>query len=97
MTGILDDFLRRLTAAATPCGYFAKVYYTILLKEIELIGSNASGDAWPDAVALVTHQKPSLRRLITHRFPAMAYADGIRMAREGQEAVKVVLEWGAAV
>ena len=42
----------------------------LLHRQIELIGSNASAGAWPDAVRLVAGGILPLDRLVTHRFPA---------------------------
>lgn len=67
----------------------------LIHREIDLIGSNASAGAWPEAVRLATEAHLSLGHLITHRFPASDFAqafDAIRTSRD--QTVKVVLEWG---
>jgi len=66
----------------------------LLQREIELVGSNASAGAWPDAVRLALGGGLPLGRLVSHVLPAERFADGVRMLRAGQEdVVKVVLTW----
>ena len=66
----------------------------LLLQEIELIGSNASAGAWPEAVRIATEGQLPLARLATHRLPAVRFAEGVELMR-GHHAgvIKVVLEW----
>ncbi|MFL7868186.1 MAG: zinc-binding dehydrogenase [Anaerolineales bacterium] len=66
----------------------------LLHRELEMIGSNASAGAWPDAVQLAVEAVLPLERLITHRLPAQRFAEGIELTRSGRaDVVKVVLEW----
>ncbi len=66
----------------------------LLQREIELVGSNASAEAWPAAVRLALSGDLPLDRLVSHVMPAERFAEGIRMVREGREdVVKVVLTW----
>ncbi|HUW58151.1 MAG TPA: zinc-binding dehydrogenase [Planctomycetota bacterium] len=66
----------------------------VLLGEIELIGTNASAHAWPEAVRLAVEEKLPLDRLVTHRLPASRFAEGLALTRDRTSgAVKVVLEW----
>ncbi len=66
----------------------------LLLQEIELIGSNASAGAWPEAVRLATEGQLPLARLVTHRLPAARFAEGVELMRSRQpDVIKVVLEW----
>jgi threonine dehydrogenase-like Zn-dependent dehydrogenase len=65
----------------------------LLHNELELIGSNASADAWDEAVRLAVSCKVPLRRLISASFQAYDFANAIRMARESREAVKIMLDW----
>jgi threonine dehydrogenase-like Zn-dependent dehydrogenase len=64
----------------------------LLHREIELIGSNASASAWPEAVSLAVGGLP-LDRLISHRLPAERFQDGLALARQRGAAIKVILEW----
>jgi threonine dehydrogenase-like Zn-dependent dehydrogenase len=67
---------------------------TVLLSELEIIGSNASSGAWPDAVRLAVEEDVALHRLITHRLPATSFAEGYAlMSDRSAGAVKVVLKW----
>jgi len=66
----------------------------LLHRELELIGSNASSGAWPEAVRLATQGALPLERLITHRFAAGRFAEGIELVKGRKaEVIKVVLEW----
>jgi threonine dehydrogenase-like Zn-dependent dehydrogenase len=66
----------------------------LLHREIELIGSNASAGAWPEAVRQAISNRSALERLITHRLPVGRFAEGIELTRgHGGNLVKVVLEW----
>jgi len=66
----------------------------LLHQEIELIGSNASAGAWPEAVRMATEGQLPLARLVTHRLPAARFAEGVELMRSHQAGViKVVLEW----
>jgi L-gulonate 5-dehydrogenase len=63
-------------------------------REIELIGSNASAGAWPEAVRLATHKEVPLEHLITHRFPAHRFEEAVALVRSRRsDVIKVVLEW----
>jgi L-iditol 2-dehydrogenase len=66
----------------------------VLLGELELIGSNASAGAWPEAVSLAIGGALPLQRLVTHRLPAARFAEGLAAMRDRRSgAIKVVLEW----
>lgn len=66
----------------------------LLHRELELIGSNASADTWPEAVRLATDPAFPLARLISVRLPAARFAEGIDLLRgRASDVVKVVLEW----
>jgi threonine dehydrogenase-like Zn-dependent dehydrogenase len=66
---------------------------TLLHKELELIGSNASALAWPEAVRLATGPGFPLARLVSARFPADRFAEAIKLVRRRGDEVKVVVEW----
>ncbi len=65
----------------------------LLLKEISIIGSNASAGAWPKAVEIAGAVGITLDRIITHRLPAERGMEGIEIARNDPGAIKVILEW----
>jgi len=65
----------------------------VLHRELELIGSCASANAWPEAVRLATSGALPLERLISHRLPARDYEKGLDLVRNCREAMKVVLLW----
>ena len=67
----------------------------LLIRELELIGSNASAGAWPEALRLAVGGELPLERLVTHVLPADRFAEGVEMTRSGRDdLLKVVLEWG---
>ncbi len=69
----------------------------LLLREIELIGSNASAGAWPEAVRLAVEGGLPLSRLVSHRLPVERFAEGIELVRSrGNGVIKVVLQWPGA-
>jgi len=65
----------------------------LLHQELELIGSNASAGAWPEAIALAVGGDLPLDRLVIHRLPAHDFARAIDLTRTDRSAVKVVIEW----
>ena len=66
----------------------------LLLREMELVGSNASAGAWPEAVRLAVECDLPLDRLVTHHLPSDRFREGIELVRgRGSEVLKVVLEW----
>ena len=66
----------------------------LLHREISLIGSCASGGAWPESVRLASGNELPLGALVTHRIPVAQFEKGIDLARGHVEGViKVVLEW----
>lgn len=67
---------------------------SLLHRELELIGSNASAGAWDPAVQLATSGKLPLHRLVSHRFPVHTYSQAIDLTRRRDpNIVKVVLMW----
>ncbi|HUV38619.1 MAG TPA: zinc-binding dehydrogenase, partial [Planctomycetota bacterium] len=66
---------------------------TVLLRELEIVGSNASADAWDEAVALAVDGEIPLERLVSHRIAAREFARGIEIARTSRDVVKIILEW----
>lgn len=66
---------------------------TLLHRELTLVGSNASGGAWPEAVHLATVEGFPLGRLVSDRLPVEAFDQGVEKARTSREALKVVMQW----
>ena len=67
---------------------------TLIHREIELIGSNASAGAWAEAVQLAIKNKQSLSRLITHIFPVAKFEEAFELVRRQQsDVIKTILEW----
>ena len=67
----------------------------LLHRELELIGSNASAGAWPEAVQTAAAEPAFMERLVTHRLHVARHAEALELARHSREAVKVVLLWDA--
>jgi L-iditol 2-dehydrogenase len=68
----------------------------LLHRELELIGSNASAGAWPEAVRLLLEGDLPLDALITRRLPATDFAEAFELVRDRESGMlKVVLEWEA--
>lgn len=65
----------------------------LLHRELELIGSNASAQAWPEAVRLAISGQLPLERLVSRRLAAASFETALNLARHSREMVKVVLEW----
>jgi 2-desacetyl-2-hydroxyethyl bacteriochlorophyllide A dehydrogenase len=66
----------------------------LLHREIAVIGSNASAGAWGEAVRLAISGDLNLKRLVSHRFPAVRFAEAIEVTRQRESnAMKVVMEW----
>lgn len=67
---------------------------TVLHKELEVIGSNASAGGWDGAVAMAASGKLPLARMVSHRLGAKDFAQGIDLMRSRHgDVIKVVLEW----
>lgn len=64
----------------------------LLHRELTLIGSNASAEAWPEAVRLAGAGFP-LQRLISKRLPAARFAEALELVRHSREVMKVILTW----
>ena len=66
----------------------------LLHHEWELIGSNASAGAWPEAVRLAVEERLPLARLVSHRVPAADFQTGFDLTKSrSRDVVKVVMEW----
>lgn len=66
----------------------------LLHRELHIIGSNASEDAWPEAVRLATDPGFPLARLISARLPAARFGEAIDLVRSRRgDVVKVIMEW----
>ena len=65
----------------------------VLIDELELIGSNASAGAWPEAVCLAVERQLPLDRLITCRLPVDQFEQALELARNDRQQTKVVMEW----
>ncbi len=66
----------------------------ILLRELELVGSNASAGAWDEAVRLAVDERLPLQQLISHSFPAEQFNVAFDLVRsQRDDVVKVMLRW----
>ncbi len=67
---------------------------TLLHRELELIGSNASAGAWDEAVRLAVDAQLPLGRLVTTRLPAAQFEQALALARTPRDQIKIVMQWG---
>lgn len=67
--------------------------HEFLLHEFELIGSNASAKAWPEAVRLAAGGRLPLEKLISHRLPAQDFKKAIDAVKNDKAALKALLCW----
>ena len=68
----------------------------LIHRELTLMGSNASAEAWPEAVQRATSGAIELCKLITHILPAERFEEGIELVkRHKNHTLKVVLDWDA--
>jgi threonine dehydrogenase-like Zn-dependent dehydrogenase len=66
----------------------------VLLREIQLTGSNASAGAWDEAVRLAVEEHLPLERLISHTYSAARFEEAFALVRsQRDDVVKVILEW----
>ena len=69
-------------------------FQRVLHRELEFMASNASAEAWPEAVRQATSGKVPLERLITRIVPAQDFASAFALVRDRKaSAIKVVLQW----
>jgi threonine dehydrogenase-like Zn-dependent dehydrogenase len=69
------------------------VWNRVLHGELEIIGSNASAGAWPQAVELAVAGNAPLERMISKRLPATLGVEAVEEVRRSRDLIKVVLEW----
>jgi threonine dehydrogenase-like Zn-dependent dehydrogenase len=66
----------------------------LLHRELALLGSNAGGGAWPEAVQLLVEGTFPLERLVTHQFPVAEYDRALKLVSQRKDGVvKAVLIW----
>ncbi|MCX6992664.1 MAG: zinc-binding dehydrogenase [Kiritimatiellaeota bacterium] len=65
----------------------------LLHNELELIGSNASAQAWPEAVQTAIAVQQSLSKLISAEYPAGQFAAALDAVKHNRDTIKVVLRW----
>ncbi len=66
----------------------------VLIRELTLLGSNASAGGWDEAVGLAVGGQIALQRLVTQRLPAQRFAEGVQMtASRRADVIKVILDW----
>lgn len=65
----------------------------LLHNELELIGSNASAQAWPEAVQTAIDLQQCLSELISHEWRAAEFTDALDAVRNNREVIKAILHW----
>ena len=64
-----------------------------LLKEFELIGSNASAGAWPEAVQVAVGGELPLEKIISEVYEAEDFEEAMKTARHSRTSVKTLFRW----
>jgi len=65
----------------------------VLLKELTLVGSNASAGAWDEAVRLAVSGTVPLAGLVSKRYPPDQAAEALASVRTSREVVKNLIDW----
>jgi len=65
----------------------------LLHNELEIIGSNASAQAWPEAVRTATGIPNELAKLISGEWPVANFADAVEAVRHDRKIIKAILRW----
>ena len=66
----------------------------VVHKELEIIGSNASAEAWEDAIELALSNNMPIEDIISHSFFIEDFAEAMKVARGRDfKAIKVLLNW----
>lgn len=65
----------------------------LLHYELEMIGSNASAQAWPEAVQTAIAMQKELAELISGEWPAAKFAAAFDTMKHNREIIKAVLRW----
>jgi threonine dehydrogenase-like Zn-dependent dehydrogenase len=69
------------------------IWNHLLINELELIGSNASAQAWPEAVRTALAVQKSLSELISAEYPAGQFAAAFDALKHNRDLIKVILRW----
>lgn len=97
--------MRACLDLAKPCGHILMLgdygterasfpWLHFLQCELELIGSNASAGAWPEAVDLAVSGEIPLHRLATHVISPGEFEEGLNWVRGHRgDVLKVILDW----
>ena len=65
----------------------------LLHNELELIGSNASAQAWPEAFQAAIAIQQDLAKLISGEWPAVEFATAVNAVKHNREIIKAILRW----
>jgi len=65
----------------------------LLHNELELIGSNASAQAWPEAVQTAITIQKDLAKLISGEWSVVKFSDAVNAVKHDREIIKAILRW----
>lgn len=65
----------------------------LLHNELELIGSNASAQAWPEAVQTAIIFQKDLAKLISGEWSVVKFSDAVNAVKHNREIIKAILRW----
>lgn len=64
----------------------------LLLRELNIVGSMAYPDEFPEVIAMLASGQVDVDPLISHRFPLTRFGDALAQARKTNEAIKVMID-----
>jgi len=65
----------------------------LLHNELELIGSNASAQAWPEAVQTAITIQKDLVKLISGEWSVVKFSDAVNAVKHDRKIIKAILRW----
>ncbi|MDP2991309.1 MAG: zinc-binding dehydrogenase [Kiritimatiellota bacterium] len=65
----------------------------LLHNELELIGSNASAQAWPEAVQTAITIQKDLAKLISGEWAVVKFSDAMKAVKHNRKIIKAILRW----
>ena len=64
----------------------------VLLRELNITGSMAYPDEFPEVIGMLASGKVDIDPVITHRFPLTQFSDALTQARNTSESIKVMID-----
>ncbi|MEP4146560.1 MAG: zinc-binding dehydrogenase [Halioglobus sp.] len=64
----------------------------VLLRELNIVGSMAYPDEFPEVIAMLASSDTDLKPIISHRYPLSRFGEAINQAKNPDEAIKVLID-----